>query len=250
MISSLLFVLCTLYIGSFSGDILIKTQGTNSWKTPTTQQMVTRVDSVRIPKGAHLCLVDDAVGTVYDCSSPTKSNINQCLIKAQKDANNVLLGLAAQIKSNAMGTSKSMPNRPIYGGTTRAEDENAQMDSIACLAMALSSGKESLPEGLALSIEKDGPYNVFVMDNRSNEYYYVNVLAVKKDAEEISLCIVPSPDIEPEALLLPPEQTLKLSMFRFIPSADKRYILFATKTQFVPSALQTILRYPEDLTCP
>ena len=242
-------IFCAIFVESFGPRVMLKTRDSGTWTHPTHGQTVSRMDSVAIPKGEKITFIDDANGNVYDCTSPQNGNVNQCMNQARNDASNVLLSLAAQIKSNALGQNKKAKQQPIYGGTTRAEEDDEKNDSIACLVLAASRLDTTTYSQLTLLTITDGEYISFAVENNGSDAYYINIIAVNTLNGNLSLCIVPSPDVEADALLLPPAETMDLSMFRFLKRTEIKYVLFATQTPFIPSYIQSILCYPEDINC-
>ena len=242
-------ILCTILVESFGSHVMIKTKDSDVWQQPAFRQNVSLRDSILIPKGEKVTFVDDANNNVFECFSPKKGNVNQCISQAKNDANNMLHSLAAQIKDNALGQNKKARLQPIYGGTTRAEDEDKMNDSIACLVLAAGrTGTTQYPQ-LTMQTITDGEYISFAVENNSSYAYYINIIAINSLNSTTSLCILPSPDMEADICLLPPTQTIDLSMFRFLKRTEIKYVLFATQTPFIPSHIQSILLYPEDIDC-
>lgn len=246
---SITSALCAILVESFSGNVTIKPRDAYQWTTPSKQQVLDRRDSIQVPKGAKLVILDDATGHAYTLHSIGTDNVNNSLAHAKAGAMTTLFSMAQQMKVNALGQYKPASNRPIYGGATRAEDDEQRNEAIACLLLATSKQNSSTIHGLELrTIEQNGLIS-FAIDNSSKDAYYVNVLAVNQSSGKTSLCVVPSPDIEADVLLLPPGQTLDLSMFQFVPRADIRYVLVATKEPYIPLEIEQLLKHPADLEC-
>lgn len=242
-----------LYVHSVKGQVLYCPQAGHVWQSATSRQPVSRLDSMQINANSEVVLIDGTNDNVYKCSTPMRSNILHVIRVAREQANSLLESVAQQLKNNALGKGANAKQIVVAGVTTRAEEEDRIHDSIACLA--LQTGKLFLAKqqiyDKALKwrmVENEGLVH-FVIENGSRDAYCVNILSVDKTTQKVSLCIVPSPDVDVMALVVPAGETLDLSMYRFLSNSSQEYTLLATKTAYVPSAVQNILRYPEDLPC-
>ncbi len=243
-----------LYVHSLEGTVTYCPFTMQEWTQPVVKQSVSRLDSMQIGLNSKVVLVDAANGNVYRCAEPQRDNILHLIQWARKQANGLLESLSRQLVKNAMG--KNRASKVIVSGvTTRAEDNEHIHDSIACLAIETSrfTRKNVSDNALTWEIkeeeEEEGGWAYFVIKNQTPKAYCVNMLAVNRASKTVSLCIVPSPDTDPAALVVPAGETLTLSMFPFIPDAACDYILFATQTTYSPAAVQNLLRYPEELNC-
>lgn len=240
-----------LYVHSLKGSVRHCQYTMHEWSRPAIKQSVTRLDSIEIAKNSEIVLIDGVSGHVYRCSEPMRDNIMHCIQITRKQANNLLEALSRQLVANAMGKNRAS-KVTVAGVTTRVEIPDNIHDSIACLAIAaaqqshLTDYASTLPKWEI--VEEEGLAH-FVITNDTQETYCVNMLACNRNTKEVSLCIVPSPDTDPHALVLPKGETMDLSMFPFIPDPACDYILFATKTIYSPAAVQPILRYPSELNC-
>ena len=237
-----------LYIDSYSGSAQLKVRGAKTWIKPTHKQVVARLDSVRVPEGAKMAIVDGVSGDVYPCDFNFIGTVNQFIRQAQKQQSFLLTELVKQLSGNALGKNK-MAVHNIYGGATRTEEDEHYNDSIACLALATAKTTQTPYPNLTLRTILQNRMVHFIIDNATNKDYYVNVLTVNTRTGEVALCIVLEPDMDPNLLLLPAGQSFDLSMFHFLEQTDRQYILFATESPFVPAAIQPLLHYPEDLHC-
>ena len=151
-----------------------------------------------------------------------------------------------------MGQNRQAQFRDIYGGTMRSMDPillEIYNKKIACdLLSAAKQDKAMMPDVQLRTIENDGLIT-FAIDNNSKDSCYVNVLAVNDALGTVSLCIVPTPDMEENILLLPPAQTMDLYMFQFVKQPETRYLLVSLPISYTPSQIQALLRHPEDLEC-
>lgn len=104
-------------------------------------------------------------------------------------------------------------------------------------------------EGLHwLEVEEDGLVH-FIITNHTEEAYCVNILMMNRETGQVSLRIVPPPDVEPDALVVPAGEMMNLDMYRFLPNEALEYTLFATTVAYTPAVVQGLLKYPEDLNC-
>lgn len=240
-----------LYVHSLKGSVRHCQYTMHEWSQPAIKQSVTRLDSIEIAKNSEIVLIDGVSGHVYRCTEPMRDNIMHCIQITRKQANNLLEALSRQLVANAMGKNRAS-KVTVAGVTTRVEIPDNIHDSIACLAIAAAQQSHLTDYTSALPkwsiVEQDGLTH-FVITNDTQETYCVNMLAYNRNTKEVSLCIVPSPDTDPHALVLPKGETMDLSMFPFIPDPACNYILFATKTIYSPAAVQPILRYPSELNC-
>ncbi len=240
-----------LYVHSLKGSVRLCQYTMHEWSQPAIKQSVTRLDSIEIAKNSEIVLIDGVSGHVYRCSEPMRDNIMHCIQITRKQANNLLEALSRQLVANAMGKNRAS-KVTVAGVTTRVEIPDNIHDSIACLAIAAAQQSHLTDYTSALPkweiVEEEGLAH-FVITNDTQETYCVNMLAYNRNTKEVSLCIVPSPDTDPHALVLPKGETMDLSMFPFIPDPACDYILFATKTIYSPAAVQPILRYPSELNC-
>ena len=242
-----------LYIHSLKGQVLYRAQTGGTWGTPAVKQPVSRLDSMSIGEGGQVMLVDGSNDNVYTLTGGAKNSILRLIQAARNKANGILVSVAHQLADNAMGRGAKAEAMTITGVTTRAEDEDKLNETIACKALEAArrfeAGEKSCDPLLSWQmIEEDGLIR-FVITNGSKKAYCVNILAMNKADKRVSLRIVPSPDVESTALIVPAGETLDLSMYRFVPNGDMRYTLFATEEAYVPSAVQGLLKYPEDLRC-
>ncbi len=244
--------LCAIFVESFSGQVTVKPQGTEQWMTPTKQQTLDRRDSIQLPHGTKLIVVDNETGRLYTFSSPEKGNINQCLVSAKASVHATLRSLAYQMKANAMGQNRQAHSQSVYGGTIRSmspELRDYYNERIACAMLAAAKqNKPMMPDVQLRSIDNDG-FISFAIDNNSNDSCYINILAVNDANSTVSLCIVPTPDMDEDMLLLPPSRTMELPMFQFVPQPNVRYVLIALSLPYIPAEEEQLLKHPEDLDC-
>lgn len=242
-----------LYIHSIKGQVLYRSSSENTWHAPTVRQTVSRLDSLQIGANSEVVLIDGSNDNVYSCSTPTKDNVLHLVRSARSKANTLLGSVAQQLRDNAAGngTGKQVV---VAGMTTRGDDDEDTMhDSIACLALQTAqryiAGEQVYDASLKWQrIEQEGLVH-FAIENGSEEAYCVNILALDQRTQRISLCIVPSPEVDITALVVPAGKTLELSMYRFVANEALQYTLFATKTAYAPTTVQHLLRYPEDIKC-
>ena len=104
------------------------------------------------------------------------------------------------------------------------------------------------PNLMLRTVRQDGTVR-FIVDNKDDKAYYVNILMLNSRTDEMGLRIVLEPDMDPDVLLLPAGQSLDLSMFRFLENPEMLYMLFATESPFLPATIHPLLRYPEDINC-
>lgn len=242
-----------LYIYSVKGKVLYCSQTENIWRSAVTKQSVSRLDSLDIWERGEVVIIDRSNDNVYRCSTPMKDNILHFIQAARNKANGLLESLAMQLTANATGTNNQARQVVLTGVTTRAEEEDHTHDSIACLAMETAkrfrAGQRVYEKGMEWQmIEEDGLVH-FVISNRTANDYCVNILMMNRETGQVSLRIVPSPDVEAKALVLPAGSMMNLDMYRYLPNKSVDYTLFATRTVYTPSAIQTLLKYPEDLEC-
>ena len=241
--------LCAILVESFSGQVSIKSRDSEQWVTPTKHYVLDRRDSLYVQQGAKLVIIDDVTGRAYTLNSTGMDNVNQSLSHAKASDMTTLFSMTQQMKKNAFGQNQPAHNKPIYGGATRAEDEEQKIDSIACSFLAVAKQNTIAIPGLRLRTVERKELISFAIDNNSNEAYYVNILAVNTSADKVSLCIVPSPDVDADVLLLAPNQTMDLSMFQFVQSSNIHYVLVASKLPYIPIEIDQLLKYPDDLKC-
>jgi len=242
-----------LYIYSVKGTVLYCPQTGSEWQAAVTKQAVSRLDSLDIKERGEIVLIDGANDNVYRCVTPMKDNVLHFIQAARSKANGLLESLAKQLTANAMGQGNQAKQVVLAGVTTRAEEEDRIHDSIACLAIAaaqrLQGGLPVCDEGLEWRmIEQDG-FVSFAVTNRTEQAYCVNILMIHRETGKVNLRIVPSPDVDTSTMVVPAGETLDLSMYRFLPNEAYQYTLFATRTAYTPSAVQSLLRYPDDLNC-
>lgn len=239
-----------LYIHSLAGTVTYCPFSTHEWTKPAVKQSVSRLDSMQVGLNSNVVVVDAANGNVYRCAEPRRDNILHLIQLARKQANGLLESLSRQLVKNAMGQNRAS-KVVVAGVTTRAEENENIHDSIACLAVETSrlSCKNATNNLLKWEIKEEEGLAYFVIRNLTQEAYYVNILAINRVTGSVSICIVPLPDTDPTALVVPAGETMDLSMFPFFPNADYEYMLFATKTAYSPSAVQNLLRYPAELKC-
>ena len=242
-----------LYIYSVKGQVLYCPQTENSWQAAVVKQSVSRLDSLDVRERGEVVLVDRGNDNVYRCSTPMKDNILHFIQSARSKANGLLESLAMQLTANATGTSNQSKQVVLSGVTVRAEEEDRIHDSIACLALQTAqqanAGVRTNEEGLDWQmIEHDGLAH-FVIYNHTAQDYCVNILMIHRETGKVSLRIVPSPDVEAKALVVPAGEKMDLDMYTYLPNEHYRYMLFATRTAYTPSTIQTLLKFPEDLDC-
>lgn len=244
--------LCAILVESFSGQVTIKPQGAEQWMTPAKQQTLDRRDSIQLPNGAKLTIVDNETGRLYTFFSPEKGSINQCLISAKAGVNTTLRSLAYQMKANAMGQNRQAQPQSVFGGTVRSlvpELRDYFNEQITCAILTAAKQDKPMMSDVHLhSITNDNILS-FAIDNNSNDSCYINIMAINDADGTVNLCIVPTPDMDEDILLLPPGLTMELPMFQFVPQPNTRYMLVALPTPYMPSEIEQLLKHPEDLDC-
>ena len=242
-----------LYIHSLKGQVMYRAQASGTWTAPAVKQPVSRLDSLLIGEGSQVMLVDGSNDNVYTLTGGPKNSILRHIQAARNRANGILVSVAHQLADNAMGRGAKAEAMTITGVTTRTEEEDRLHETIACMALAAArryeAGEKTCDPLLQWqTTEEDGLIH-FVISNGSRKAYCVNILAMNGKDKSVSLRIVPSPDVESTALIVPAGERLDLSMYRFVTNADMTYTLFATEEAYVPSAVQGLMKYPEDLKC-
>lgn len=244
----------SLYVHSVNGQVSYRSQRAQTWQQPEIRQAVYRLDSMEVGANSRVVLIDGANDNVYTCATPMKDNILHLIQAARGKANGLLESVAKQLRDNALGRGADSKQTVVAGVTIRTtEQEDRFYDSIACLALAaakrLEAGQTVYDRALEWrAVEEDGLVH-FVITNTGSVAYCVNILAVAKETERVSLRIIPSPDVEPDALVVPAGETLDLKMYQFLPNSAYEYTLFATRVAYSPSIVQGKLRYPQDLEC-
>ena len=242
-----------LYIHSLKGQVSYRSQRAQTWQQPTIRQTVYRLDSMEVTANSQVVLIDGANDNVYTCATPMKDNVLRLIQAARGKANGLLESVAKQLRDNAMGRGVDSRQVVVAGVTTRAEEVDDLHDSIACLALEagkrFAAGQTVYDSALEWrTVEENGLLH-FVVTNTGSVAYCVNILAVAKETGHVSLRIIPSPDVAPEAMVVPAGETLDLSMYQFLPNTSLNYTLFTTRTAYTPSVVHAKLRHPEDLNC-
>ena len=242
-------------VSSAKGDVQVKPRSAAVWTAPVRDQQLGLTDSVVVGKGAELVLLNKEQGTVYRWNKPVRTNVMQLRKMAEKEADTMLEALSKQLWQNLSGQTQQLAKHDIYGGTVRTDEQPNFNDSLACLILSLdkvslqnlSSAKQDIILKKITHAE-DGTIS-FAVVNQSTCAYCCNVLVYDNEHHTAFLRIVPSLELSPACMVVPPQQTLALPMYRYANNPAYQYYLLLTKSIFSPAEVQGLLNYPETMSC-
>lgn len=238
----------TIY--DWTGHVRMKEYKGQQWMPVQKNQGVTGVDSVDIDKKGSLRIIDSRSNLIYKSTSTGKMRVLTIINDAKKQNSRTLAAVNQELMNSAKTATQS-PTMQVVGATTRASDDDRQMDSILSTFgwLANQAQKNELKNNATDFILNSYPTpegTYFDIKNMSDRGYFVNVLHLDKQTKKINLCYIIEQVEEPDApyIFLPQGETIQMKGLIFNYDAGKDlFLLVGTEDKFIPEQMQSEMQY-------
>lgn len=227
------------------GEIILKRNG--SQVKVVAGMPLSPEDHIIVPNGAYAALSINETDVYYSYGNEDMTVRQFIKTSKQKQYNAFKRNLFAE--TNAPANSEKAGVRRGVHAVEKKSDENADSVTLTSKAVAeyLSSkvlnvikdkGKFLGTNDLILTPVKQGKMVIsFILENRSRNDLYVNVLQYCKSKNESTCCYLIYEGLDPYLLYLPAGNKIELPEFGFKSGKDFTYVLFGTKVPFDPNLI-------------
>lgn len=224
-----------------SGNVKIKKN--DKWVTLSKGKDVTLNDKVQIANGSKLIIVKLPSKSLYESQKSGEMSISTIKAEAVKHSNEVL-GLTLRELYGKNNDGQTKVKRGVHGVTTReAELLDSSFEGVIAadiqktIAVLMSDGNPGdhgfdtvwMKNITALSVV-DGTSRYFILSNTSDKLIFVNVICINPTTNSVS--VLYNEVTHPLGVMVPPDKTLSLNMYKFEACDKCRYIVFGTENSF------------------
>lgn len=249
LIVSNIFAQERLSIYKHSQGILYKSNQMKNWKYAERRTSLSQSDSIFIPKGGLISILDKFSSHTYPNHISNTDNIctvSQIIKNAMDDENKIILHVTQELFENSKVQSKQ--NKYVSLGVSSMSSSSIEHELASFILDHIKSNqyRNLAKQGLSLKSEMLDEYSCLKVVNTNKKGLYYNIIKIDENGIHIcyNLNMVNNDNVSEISIFIGPNESSYLTNFSYTEFRNSDYFVIASEREFSWNLLERLLNDP------